>query len=212
MKKILASAAALTLVAGMAAAQTATTEAPGGMAGMSGMAGMQGMGGMAGMQGMGGMAGMDGLAGMGGMAGMQGMSGMAGMQGMGGMAGMTGMTATEHGIVPTHFLGSWIMDRNVWTTERPSGSSWDGYANLTERPSEWKNIANIDDVVIDMDGKVTGYVVDIGGFLGMGAKKVMLNPDVLRMMHIGDDTFFATHYTEEELKALPEFNKDTAKN
>lgn len=191
MKKILASAAALTLVAGMASAQTATTDAPGGMAGMSGMAGM---------------------AGMDGMAGMQGMSGMAGMAGMDGMAGMAGNTDVAKGEVPGQFLGSWIMDRNVWTTERPAGSNWDGYQNLTERPSEWKNIANIDDVVIDGNGMVTGYVVDIGGFLGIGAKTVALDPHALRMMHIGDETFFATHYTADELKALPDFNKDTVKH
>ncbi|MFB2530847.1 PRC-barrel domain-containing protein [Paracoccus sp. p3-h83] len=191
MKKFFASAAALSLIAGMATAQTATTTTEQPAPGMEGMAGM---------------------AGTAGTAGMDGMTGVA----TDAAPAETVVAPTEAAAAPmteaTHMLGSWIMDRNVWTTVQPAGTSWDAYTNVTERPAEWKNIANIDDIVIDADGKITGYVVDIGGFLGIGAKRVALDPNALRMMHIGDDTFFATHYTQDELKALPEFDKDVVKN
>lgn len=109
---------------------------------------------------------------------------------------------------PEGTLATWIINRAIWTTEQPAGSSWDAYADLKERPAEWKSIAKVEDMVIAQDGKVTGYVADIGGFLGIGSKRVLLAPDALRLMTVNNDTFFATHYTEEELKTLPDFKAE----
>lgn len=109
---------------------------------------------------------------------------------------------------PEGTLATWIINRAIWTTEQPAGSSWDAYADLKERPVEWKSIAKVEDMVIAQDGKVTGYVADIGGFLGIGSKRVLLAPDALRLMTVNNDTFFATHYTEEELKTLPDFKAE----
>ncbi len=107
---------------------------------------------------------------------------------------------------PEGNLATWFINRAIWTTEQPAGSNWDAYADLKERPAEWKSIAKVEDMVISPEGKVTGYVADIGGFLGIGSKRVLLAPDVLRQMTLNNDTFFATHYTEEELKTLPDFD------
>lgn len=80
---------------------------------------------------------------------------------------------------------------------------------LAERPAEWTDIAKVGDIVVDADGNVLGYVADIGGFLGIGAKQVLLGKDALHFVRIGDDAFFATNFTREELEALPDFDKST---
>ena len=120
-----------------------------------------------------------------------------------GDAGAAAMTADHPGM-----LGSWIMNRRIWTTNQPSSTEWAG-TTLTERPAEWTDIAKVDDLVVDAQGNITGYVADIGGFLGLGAKQVLLNPDALHFVQIGDDAFFATNFTREELEALPDFDTTT---
>lgn len=105
-------------------------------------------------------------------------------------------------------LGSWIMKRRIWTTNQPSSTAWNS-TTLTERPADWTDVAKIDDIVVDTNGDVTGYVADIGGFLGLGAKSVLLGKDALHFVRINDDAFFATNFTKEELEALPQFDATT---
>lgn len=118
-------------------------------------------------------------------------------------AGTAVMSADNPGM-----LGSWIMNRRIWTTNQPSSTAWQT-GTLTERPAEWTDIAQVNDIVVDPQGSIVGYVADIGGFLGLGAKSVLMDPDALHFVQIGDDAFFATNYTREELEALPDFDTTT---
>lgn len=108
-------------------------------------------------------------------------------------------------------LSSWVTSRNIWTTNQPSTTVWVDPA-LERRPGEWQNIAKVNDIVLDDSGEqVMGYIADIGGFLGIGAKKVLLGPDAIHLLTIGEETFFATNYTKEELEALPDFDEKTVR-
>lgn len=52
--------------------------------------------------------------------------------------------------------------------------------------------------------------LDVGGFLGIGAKSVLLGVSDLDFMRDGDGTVHAvTRYTREDLKALPEHQEGT---
>lgn len=108
-------------------------------------------------------------------------------------------------------LGSWLTSRRIWTTNQPSSTGWDQPEMLNERPAEWQDIAKVNDIVLDESGQVVGYIADIGGFLGIGAKKVLLGEDAIHMVSVGNDTFFATNYTKDELKALPDFDEKTVR-
>ena len=108
-------------------------------------------------------------------------------------------------------LGSWITSGRIWTTNQPSSTEWVDPA-LEERPVEWQDIAKVNDVVLDDSGtQVVGYIADIGGFLGIGAKKVLLGVDAIHLVTVGNDTFFATNYTKQELQALPDFDEKTVR-
>lgn len=108
-------------------------------------------------------------------------------------------------------LGSWITSRRIWTTNQPSSTEWVD-PSLEQRPAEWQDIAKVNDVVLDDSGtQVVGYIADIGGFLGIGAKKVLLGVDAIHLVTVGNDTFFATNYTKQELQALPDFDEKTVR-
>ncbi|KRW96685.1 PRC-barrel domain-containing protein [Paracoccus sp. MKU1] len=107
-------------------------------------------------------------------------------------------------------LSSWLTSRRIWTTNQPSTTEWVDPA-VEERPAEWQDIAKVNDIVLDDSGQVVGYVADIGGFLGIGAKKVLLGVDAIHLVTIGNDTFFATNYTKAELEALPDFDEKTVR-
>lgn len=104
---------------------------------------------------------------------------------------------------------SWLTGREIYTTNQPSSTEWTDTV-MTERPADWESIAKVNDVVLDGKGNLMGYMADIGGFLGMGAKTVLLGKDALHLVHIeNNDAFFATNYTKEELEALPDFDTNT---
>lgn len=54
-------------------------------------------------------------------------------------------------------------------------------------------------------GGVTDVVIDVGGFLGIGAKPVLISIDQLRLMRDENGVVHGTtSWTKEQLKALPE--------
>ncbi|WP_199262297.1 PRC-barrel domain-containing protein, partial [Paracoccus binzhouensis] len=107
-------------------------------------------------------------------------------------------------------LSSWVTSRRIWTTNQPSSTDWVD-PQVEERPAEWQDIAKVNDIVLDDSGQVVGYIADIGGFLGIGAKKVLLGKDAIHLITVGNDTFFATNYTKAELEALPDFDEKTVR-
>lgn len=107
-------------------------------------------------------------------------------------------------------LSSWVTSRRIWTTNEPSSTHWVDPA-VTERPAGWQDIAKVNDIVLDDSGRVVGYIADIGGFLGIGAKKVLLGVDAIHLITVGEETFFATNYTKEELQALPDFDEKSVR-
>jgi sporulation protein YlmC with PRC-barrel domain len=67
-------------------------------------------------------------------------------------------------------------------------------------------IGDVNDIVIDESGKVTGIVVGVGGFLGLGEKEVELSLDkVKRMVHSDGKTYFTANATKEELQSAPAY-------
>ena len=56
-------------------------------------------------------------------------------------------------------------------------------------------------------GAITQVVVDVGGFLGIGAKPVLLSIDQLNLMRDHDGNVHGvTAWTKDQLSALPEHN------
>lgn len=77
----------------------------------------------------------------------------------------------------------------------------DVYNNANE------DVGEIKDVVIGSDMKVTGLVMSVGGFLGLGAKYIIVDPASVAVSH--DDAkkewTAKVDATKEQLTAAPEF-------
>jgi len=63
-----------------------------------------------------------------------------------------------------------------------------------------EKIGDVEDVVLDADGKATTFVIGAGGFLGMGQHDVAVPFDKITQT---DDRLILQGFTKEQLKALP---------
>src|SRR5271166_1124173 len=69
------------------------------------------------------------------------------------------------------------------------------------------NIGKIQDVAFDGSKKITGYILSVGGFLGMGTHYVAVDPDAVAVKYdAGNKVWRATmNATMDQLKSGPEF-------
>ena len=72
------------------------------------------------------------------------------------------------------------------------------------------NVGEIGDVLLTADGKIDAYLVDVGGFLGMGEKEVAIGSDNLAFMTDNDgNKYLYTTFTKEQLDAAAAYDKAT---
>jgi sporulation protein YlmC with PRC-barrel domain len=72
------------------------------------------------------------------------------------------------------------------------------------------NVGEIGDVLLTADGKIDAYLVDVGGFLGVGEKEVAIGSDNLAFMTDNDgNKYLYTTFTKEQLDAAAAYDKAT---
>jgi sporulation protein YlmC with PRC-barrel domain len=73
--------------------------------------------------------------------------------------------------------------------------------------SQNNNIGKIQDVVFDKADKVTGYILSVGGFLGMGTHYVAVDPGAVSVTYDATNKTWraSMNATKDELKSAPEF-------
>ncbi|MER2534973.1 MAG: PRC-barrel domain-containing protein [Rhizobiaceae bacterium] len=72
------------------------------------------------------------------------------------------------------------------------------------------NVGKVGDVLLTQDGKIDAYIIDVGGFLGIGAKKVAIGADNLSFMTDADgNKYLYTTFTKEQLEAQPTYDEST---
>ncbi len=108
-------------------------------------------------------------------------------------------------------------DRGSWDQTR---MRWESGQTFTANRDRWENIGSIGDIVMTADGEIHGVLIDVGGFLGMGSRTVMVDLDHLYFVMDGDETsggwfsdtagdfFIVAAMTENELEGLAEFDAD----
>ncbi|WP_139257633.1 PRC-barrel domain-containing protein [Natronohydrobacter thiooxidans] len=122
-------------------------------------------------------------AGQQGLQDQQGMQDQAGQQGLQGQPGQQGMQGQQ--------VGRW---------GQPVGA---------EQLDGMENIGNVNDLLLDERGNVQAILVDVGGFLGMGARQVAIGLD---QVHFSTDTndpsqvYVITMMGADMLESAPEFD------
>lgn len=66
-------------------------------------------------------------------------------------------------------------------------------------------VGDVSELVQGTDGKIEGVVIDVGGFLGIGAKPVEIKADQLTVLKNDTSITVHTNLTEEQLKKLPKY-------
>jgi sporulation protein YlmC with PRC-barrel domain len=69
-----------------------------------------------------------------------------------------------------------------------------------------ESIGDVNDVMLDKDGKVAAVIVGVGGFLGLGEKDVALTFDQLKFTNNGNDLVVTSNATKESLQAAPAYD------
>lgn len=123
--------------------------------------------------------------------------------------GTTPMTTTTPGAATTTgaadtnstsgAAGTMLYGQNVTASNIIGASVMDATNN---------SIGKIDDLVLSGEGQVTNYVVDVGGFLGIGSKRVALTPQDVTITADGNGNLQAkTQLTKDALTARPDYTK-----
>lgn len=101
------------------------------------------------------------------------------------------------------------IDRSSMTQVTTDDLTAENLIGRTVYSSTDENIGEVGDVLLTADNKVEGFILDVGGFLGMGEKEVAVSPENLdiRADADGELTIF-TPFTEEQLEAQKEYSEE----
>ncbi len=67
----------------------------------------------------------------------------------------------------------------------------------------WNDIGEIEDVVLDQSGQMIGIVAEVGGFLDIADKHVMIPLENINLVAVDDQTYaYVTDRSEEELESM----------
>jgi len=100
-----------------------------------------------------------------------------------------------------------MIEREGYTTTPVTDLSTEEINGATVYGANDENIGDIEDLVASDSGEITEAVIGVGGFLGIGEKKVAVNFEDLQILsnEDGSDIRVYISATEDELKALPEY-------
>jgi len=73
-----------------------------------------------------------------------------------------------------------------------------------------EDMGRIVDVIVDRAGQVRAAVIDFGGFLGVGSRKIVVDWNALHFGSVANKSDSITlELTKDQVKAAPEYKEDT---
>lgn len=96
-----------------------------------------------------------------------------------------------------------ITGGDIYTTDAADDEGWDTAMTHDGVNADWNQIGEIEDLVLTQNGQIKGIVAEVGGFLDMGDKHVMIEVDDLNLVAVDDTTYaYVTRLDEEELESM----------
>jgi PRC-barrel domain. len=103
--------------------------------------------------------------------------------------------------------------REGWTVVESGALSADNIMGARVYGADDADLGEISDVIVTADGQFEAFIVDVGGFLGMGEKPIALDATQLQVMRNEDgDLRIFTNYTEDQLKTQTAYTEDLYKS
>ena len=96
-----------------------------------------------------------------------------------------------------------ITGGELYTLNSPMDEESWGNWNYEGVGADWNDIGEIEDIVFDKNGQMVGVVAEVGGFLDIGDKHVLIRMEDVRLSAVDDETYvLVTRKTEEELEQM----------
>jgi sporulation protein YlmC with PRC-barrel domain len=73
-------------------------------------------------------------------------------------------------------------------------------------------IGEVNDILLDADGKIAAVIVGVGGFLGVGEKDVAVPFNALKVTEKDNDRYLVMNTTKEALESAPGYVFDREKS
>ena len=99
-----------------------------------------------------------------------------------------------------HLRARDIISNPVYTTNTYVETDWDLDNVIEDIDTEYDQIGEIEDILLDENGEIVGIVAEVGGFLDLGDKHVMMHVDDLQVVNSGGEGYYVTRLTEEQLE------------
>jgi len=96
-----------------------------------------------------------------------------------------------------------ILGGDIYSVDSQNGVAEFSTQEYSEMGEDWTDIGEIEDIILTSDGKISGIVAEVGGFLGIGDKHVMLEMQNVQLVPVEDETYkVIVGYSEEELENM----------
>jgi hypothetical protein len=95
---------------------------------------------------------------------------------------------------------------DTFVTAQPTDMLSSNLIGLDITHGQKEDVGEIKDLVVS-DGKLAGYVVSVGGFLGVGERYVVVAPSAIQINYSENDKEWTATMdaTKDQLKSAPEF-------
>ena len=97
------------------------------------------------------------------------------------------------------------------TTVPPDALSISTYYNEDVYDNQDNKIGDVNDILLDKDGRVSTVIIGVGGFLGVGEKDVAVPFSALKVAEKAGDRYLVINATKEALERAPGYIYDKAK-
>lgn len=96
-----------------------------------------------------------------------------------------------------------ITGGGIYTANAANDEGWNPTEIYDTVASDWNEIGEIEDLILDKNGKVTGIVAEVGGFMDIADKHVAISVKDLNLVAVDDTTYaYVTRFNEEDLEAM----------
>ena len=102
-----------------------------------------------------------------------------------------------------------IVGGQVWRMDGAEGDmTWTENRVYEGTGEGWERIGSIEDIVLSTDGQMIAIVGEVGGFLGLGDKMVLMPVGNVRLAALDDGTYaYVTQMTQEEIEAAQDVDE-----
>ena len=99
-----------------------------------------------------------------------------------------------------------VVTTETFVSAKPTDVLSDNLVGLNITSNANETIGEIKDLILSQ-GELSGYIVSVGGFLGMGERYVIVRPSAVKVTYDDNDKKWhaVMNATKDQLKTAPEF-------